>query len=140
MTDAKKQAQGSASAEGEFEEVRIPRKDKPDVKFRGRLLAQVDSRGEDRRGVKDRWTQLELYELESGKWVAASVGCSNRDGEIDFGEVCVIDERTAQIEITIGEGVSVITRETRVMEFFGYTWLSKLLAEQLGWDVDEVIE
>lgn len=131
MTDAKKQTGGSA-----YEEIEVARKEKADVRFKGRLLGSVDSRGMDSRGAKDRWTRLELYELESGKWVATSVGCSDRPGEIDIGEVEVIEP---PFEADFME-VDQLPREQQAMAFWGHSWLAKAMADKMGWDVVEVIK
>lgn len=126
-----------------FQTVEIARKDKPDARFAGRLLGSVDSNTlKSREKAPGRWTRLELWELESGNWVAAAIGCSDRPGEFDLGDVEVI--RTHAVEGEAGEGeraeLSPADRRVAVMRFFGWTWLAKALAEQLGWDVQEVIQ
>lgn len=133
-----------------FETVEIARKDAPDVRFKGRLLGRVDSdtdgdaRADRAQGKRDRWTRLELWELKSGTWVAASIGCSDRKGEVDIGTIEVVrthetiegDINTDDERVEVGED----RRRLEVLHFFGWTWLAKKLAEQLGWDVAEVIE
>lgn len=132
-----------------FETVEITRKDAPDVRFRGKLIADADSRDDTRqeRRQKDRWTRLEVWELESGDWVAASIGCSDKPGEIDVGEVQRI--RLAEEEMRpIGEDGKEGAPEKRspesmqrsAMSFFGWSWLAKALARNAGWDVVERIE
>lgn len=129
----------------DFEDVEIARKDAPDVRFTGRLLAEVDSDTEGRNGGRTnrgRWTRLQLWELKSGTWIAAAIGCSDRQGEIDIGEIERIPpvnagSRGFTEDRTIG---SEMDRANRVMQFFGWTWLAKKLADQLGWDTVEVID
>ena len=137
-------AAGTAKKPG-LETIELARKDKPDVRFTGRLLAEVDSDTEGRDGGrtnKGRWTRLQLWELESGAWVAASIGCSDKPGEIDIGDVekipthVVVDEGTQDERLPAGDE----ERQRRVMEFFGWSWLAKKLAERMGWDVVETIE
>jgi hypothetical protein len=115
-----------------FETITLPRKDKSDVRWTGRRLAQVDSDTEARDGgrTKGRWARLQLWELESGAWLAASIGCSDREGEIDIGDIKVIP----------AAAVSGTDPRGDVMDFFGWSWLAKKLAAQLGWDIVEVIE
>lgn len=115
---------------GEFEDVEIARRDAPNVCFRGRLLASINSKDETRQAdrKKTRWSALEVWELESGAWVAASIACSDVEGEIDFGAV-----------EHIAADVAMEERRRRVMGLFGYTWLAKKMAERLGWDVAETL-
>lgn len=129
---------------GHFEDVEIARKEKPDVRFRGRLLGEVDSRSErddGRRTNSGRWTQLQLWELESGTWIAAAIGCSDRDGEIDIGDIARIPADNSFTAQEMAEFIEDpdITREQRAMAFWGWSWLAKKLADKLGWDVVEVI-
>lgn len=117
--------------ENEFENVDLMQKDAPDVRFRGKLLGMTDSRKADKRAASrnsDRYTRLELYELPSGKWVAASVACSDRQGEVDIARVKLINEIAGEPE------------QTAVLEFFGWTWLAKEFADEMGWDhVQEIV-
>ncbi|HEX5183570.1 MAG TPA: hypothetical protein VFW19_10520 [Allosphingosinicella sp.] len=117
-------------AEKEFEDVEIARRDAPDVRFRGRLLASVSSKDETRQTErrKTRWTELELWELESGAWVAASMACSDADGEIDFGSIEHVPADAPEDE-----------RRRRAMGLWSYSWLAKALAAKLGWDVVETL-
>lgn len=125
-------------ADDGFEEVNVLRKDKPDVVFKGKLIAEADSRQEaeaSARKSSDRWTELAVYELQSGDWVAISIACSDKAGETDFGDALLI-------EIDDAPGVDSLTvaeMRARAMQFWGYTWLAKKLAEEAGWDVRERI-
>lgn len=131
----------SMVAETDFEEVEIARQDAPDVRFRGRLVAEVDSKDETRenRKPKERWKRLELWELETGDWVAASIACSDREGEIDFADAdgVLIIREAGRLTNEGARGVDAMRKEA--MEFFGWTWLAKALAERAGWDVVEEI-
>lgn len=138
----KKQA---PAREGEFETVELARKDKSDVRFTGRLLGEVDSDTEGRdagRTNRGRWTRLQLWELASGTWVAAAIGCSDKPNEIDLGDIVVVPTDVDSYEGTPDERLAADESERmrRVMAFFGWSWLAKKLADQLGWDVVEVIE
>lgn len=129
-----------------FEMIEIARKEQPDVRFRGRLIASADSREEDRdvrKRDRPHWTRLELWELESGAWVAASIGCSDKPGEIDIGDVLTItpDGANAAPGMAVAEAWhgGPKPKEIQVMDFFGWTWLAKRLADKAGWDVVEEI-
>jgi hypothetical protein len=125
------------------ETVTLARKDKPDVRWTGRLLAEVDSDTESRDGggSKRRWTRLQLWELESGAWLAASIGCSDRDGEVDIGDVALIrSHHPTRGAPPVAPERGADERRKEVMEFFGWSWLAKKLAKQMGWEVVEVIK
>lgn len=107
----------------EFEQVEIARKELADVRFNGRLLARIDSKGSIEGRDKQRWTELAVWELPSGKWVAASIGCSDKAHEIDIGDVEVIEKAETNVMRLLA------------MQFWGWTWLAKDLAEKAGWDV-----
>jgi hypothetical protein len=129
----------------EFEEVTILRKDKPDLVFEGKLIAEVDSKAEaeaNGRKSNDRWTELALYELRNGDWLAVSVACSDKAGESDFGEV----KRILQVDESLlemgDEGLTPIKvseeqRRRQAMAFWNWTWLAKKLATEQGWEVRE---
>lgn len=138
-----------------FEEVNILRKDAPDVVFKGKLVAEVSSRDASEASARrssDRWTELAVYELESGDWVAVSVACSDKPGETDFGNVRVIPvagkgqsgadaavSLHAEGALEIGPARTIDDRRRDAMDFFGWTWLAKKLADEAGWDVRERI-
>jgi hypothetical protein len=115
---------------GQWETVEINRKDEPDVRFEGKLLAEVNTRDDTRQKgrEKTRWRTLELYELRSGKWVATNVACSDVADEIDFGTTLTLDQ------------ADLDERRRAVMGFWGNSWLAKSAAAELGWDVTETIE
>lgn len=135
-----------------FEEIDIMRKDKPDVVFEGKLIARVDSRnfpGAHGGGGKH-WTELEIYELRSGEWVACSIACSDKEGQVDFGEVEYLGAKVlgCDDDISISAPISNdpaaqsdprFWQKRAAMKFWGWSWLAKELAEKAGWDVRERI-
>lgn len=143
----------------EFEEVNILRKDKPDLVFAGRLVAEIDSKPEaeaNARKTGDRWTDLAVYELPSGDWVAVTIACSDKAGETDFGEAVVIRrasngivvEAVDQPDTPAPKDLRPVTDEAdaealsrrAAMEFWRWTWLAKKLADRAGWDVRDRIQ
>lgn len=106
----------------DWELVELRRENKPDVAFEGRLLAFADSKDEaeaNPRKSAARWTELSVYELRDGSWVAVTEAISDKPGEVDFGTA---------IKLAAGD-------IRGAMEFFGWTWLAKKLAVDAGWDV-----
>ena len=107
-----------------FEEVNILRKDAPDIVFSGKLIAYADNKEEQEQNAKrssDRWTELAVYQLEGGDWVACALACSDKPGEVDFGDATIIPANDPHAAMT----------------FFEWTWLAKKLAHRAGWDVRE---
>lgn len=119
------------SKSNNFELVELIRKDKPDVRFVGRLIASADSRRPNVPSPREgsRWTECEVYETPAGKWVAVAIACSDRPGERDHTDTARLIEQDAP---------AVMQRA--VMEAFGWSWVAKKLASAAGWDVVEVLE
>ncbi len=115
----------------DIETVEFAQKDAPDIVITGRLIADADSRDSGRGSksqARERWTELHVYELASGDWVAVSIGMSDKGGESDVA--------TAQ---TILKG-DVADMRNAAMSFFGWTWLAKMLAKEAGWDVRRIFK
>jgi hypothetical protein len=126
-------------AEPTFETVTICRNGKPDVEIHGKLLASIDSREHTRQGEREktRWTELQFWELADGNWLAASVACSDRTGEIDYGEIHMIERAGNDPD---GAWIrNEAQARLKAMDFWQWTWLAKELAEENGWDVVERI-
>jgi hypothetical protein len=87
----------------------------PNLRFNGELLASIASDNE-----AGRWTELELYRTQAGKFVCHQVGRTQWDGEVDryTGKVCD----------TLQE----------VKDFFGHRWLAKQLYESAS--IEDVID
>jgi hypothetical protein len=115
-------------ATNDWETVEIARKDRPDIRFEGRLIDDISSRDESRQTErkKDRWTELAVYELRSGNWAVCLIACSDKDDEIDFGDCEVV---------TWQQDESAMRRA--VIANWNWTWLAKALADKAGWDVVE---
>ncbi|WP_374139377.1 hypothetical protein [Sphingomonas sp.] len=139
----------------EYELVELRRQDKPDIAFEGRLLAFADNKDEaeaNPRKSAARWTELSVYELRDGSWVAVSEAISDKPGEVDFGEAHVIGDQWIPTYHLGGtdfsyaeadkrrEKVPDRERHRRAMDFFGWTWLAKKLAADAGWDVVERLD
>ena len=95
----------------------------PDLRFCGKLLASAASSGShvgSYSGQTGRWTELELYITESGKYICYQIGRTIWAGERDrhSGKVCETLEE--------------------VKDFFGHRWLAKELYADAG--IDDAIE
>ena len=134
--------------QNDWEDVEIAVKDAPDVTFRGRLIAKISSKDDTRQGDrnKTRWTDLEVYELESGDWVACAVAVSDKGGEIDFARADGVTwiGRAAGFEFINDPSNSLASvqkdrsdedMQREAMAAFGWSWLAKDMAEKAGWDV-----
>lgn len=149
MTPYRGNGKGQDMDDG-FETVEIAVKDAPDIRFKGRLIASISSRDEHRQAGRDkaRWTELEVYELRSGNWVAAAIGCSDKPDEIDVAEPDAVRVIACEEPIdSIDDWLKKLDKKKRpetamqmdVMKAFGWTWLAKKLAAQEGWDVVRTI-
>ena len=68
-----------------------------DLRFDGRLVASATSHHHE--GPRNtRWTELELYETAGGQFVAAEIGKSLSQGEINRYAAWVCDDHEAVIE------------------------------------------
>jgi hypothetical protein len=135
----------------DFELIELMQKDAPDVRFRGKLLGEIDSRQVDERQRardSDRYTKLELYLLEGGNWVAAKVACSDRTGEVDIAAVKLLAKSRTEprnmsdleflqdrhMPAFVSVEKSEEERRREALEAFGWTWLAKAFADKMGWD------
>jgi hypothetical protein len=105
---------------------RVKRDNEPDLAFPGRKRADVRSGGDHSRpnysGSTGRWTELALYQTKGGKYICASIGRTQWQGEHDRYTAKVCDTEAA------------------VIEFFGHGWLAKRLYDEAGIDPAEAIE
>ena len=108
-----------------YSEITLLRDNSPDLKFTGRLLAQVSSRLNDSDKVASyysRWTVLELYEakplplLPISTWVCYSEGRSSYPGEYT--------RKAGEVAKNMEE----------IKNYFGYGWLAKKLYDEAGID------
>lgn len=164
MTERKTLSAKSPAGDG-FEEINVLRKDKPDAVFEGKLVADVSSKNYPgaHGGGGQHWTELAVYELRNGDWVACSFACTDKAGQVDYGDFAKIKrapvvaaEEPEQVpvngvvairEMTMAQAVEETKDRDRdadspkreAMKFFGWSWLAKELAEKAGWDVRERI-
>lgn len=87
----------------------ISRKDAPDLRFTGELLARAATRA-----VNGRWAEMHVFKTRAGRFVALKVGRTLWLGESDRVEVQVFD-----------------TLE-QVGEFLGHSGLAKFVKDELG--------
>ncbi len=96
----------------------------PDIRFTGELVASTSTSGDNGMrnfsGSAGRWTELELYRTQGGKFVCSQVGRTQWQGERDrhTGKVC--------------------QTEAEVIEFFGHGRLAKDLYDEA--DIDYAID
>jgi|SRR5215469_14184146 len=106
--------------------IRLKRDGERDLKFRGELIAKVgnswDKASGDYSGSTGRKSVYRLYRTASGKFVAASEGLTQWQGEHDRYDAKVCET------------------EAEVMEFFGHNRLAKELYEAADLDTSEVID
>jgi len=97
-----------------------------DLVFTGELIASASSSPETARsdysGSTGRWTELRLFKTQAGKFVAASVGRTQWQGEHDRHSAAVCDTTEA------------------VCEFFGSSWLAKELYAEAEIDCAEAVD
>jgi hypothetical protein len=102
------------------EEVTVFRDGEKNLRFVGELLASASSRSH--QGPRSqRWQELTLYRTQGGKFVAARVGRTIWQGEVDRYEAVVGDTAAVQ-------------------EFFGFCDEAKRIYDKAGLDADEVVE
>lgn len=108
-----------------MEQITLSNPGAPDVRFIGKLVAQVSSSPDQASsyysGSTGRYTILRLFRTRGGKLVAEQTGRTQWQGERDRIKVAVCDDEKA------------------VIEFFGHGWLAKDLYEEAGIsDVTEI--
>jgi len=81
----------------------------PDLSFNGELIVHTSSNEKN-----GRWTYLELYKTNGGKYVCYQVNKTCWQGERDFRKALVISE-----------GLTEKTRNEQIISFFGQGWLAK---------------
>lgn len=112
---------GSATAQPQetdpFEWFVVRRQGQPDLRFKGKLIARVDSTI--RRGRK---TIFQVFQTPSGKFVGIELGVSYWAGERDLVNSLVTDNLESLVSL------------------FGYSHLAKALYSQLALATEEVIE
>ncbi|MCO4319994.1 hypothetical protein [Aliidiomarina quisquiliarum] len=96
------------------------------IRFTGELIGCASSSpnqamGSSYSGKVGRWTELELYKTEGGKFICRQIGRTQWQGERDrfSGKVCE----------SLGE----------VKDFFGYRWLAKELYKNTGIDASTTV-
>lgn len=122
-----------------------------DVRFTGWLLAEVSNHksGEDKHGADawklakpQRWKERAVYRSTGGRTICHRLGRSNMIGEVDRGEVLVVDDGIS-LDTGISEPVLLPPKETmeqQIIAFFGHDPLAKHLLGQLGIDDVEMID
>jgi hypothetical protein len=108
------------------EKVVVRRDGKPDLRFQGELLASASS-SDDRQsssysGELGRWVELQLWQTRGGKYVCQEIRWTRWQGEEDRyqAEVC--------------------TDAKSMAEFFGHSWLAKLIYARTGLDALEDVD
>lgn len=101
-----------------MEQITLSNPGAPDVRFVGKLVAQVSSSPDQASsyysGSNGRYTILRLFRSRGGKLIAEQTGRTQWQGERDRIKVAVCDDEKA------------------VIEFFGHGWLAKDLYEEAG--------
>lgn len=119
-----------------------------DIRFKGWKLAEVDNynpNGIDKMTNmatgSQRWKERAVYQTEGGKVVCHKLGCSKVQGEVDRGEVLVVDpsvivmdlpKQRQTILVETGIPASETEVEQRILQFFGNDPLAKDLLSALG--------
>jgi len=80
---------------------RVQRDKHPDLAFEGDVVARVSSDSRD--SWRARWTELELYRTNAGKWVAVTIGRSRVEGETDR-HAAVVCENLREVFAALGMG------------------------------------
>lgn len=134
-------------AQAEQTTVKFQQKAGPEVRLTGTLIGHVDARrdGAKANPERQRWTELHLYQLAGGDWVAVTLGLSDKEGEADLGAYRRIAARHSGRDELLGKGKAEGLRQEgamarEVMDFFEWSPLAWALADQMGWKLVEVIE
>lgn len=107
-----------------------------DVVFVGRCIGSYSTQNRER--TKPRWTELRLWETESGNWIAESVGMTSNPREVPLTDVTVIEAEApplSDMRPAKQRAESEAERRISVMQAFGWTSAAKAFARELGWDV-----
>ena len=95
-----------------MKEYTVLRDNLPDIAFTGSLLGSASSR----KPGHDRWTQLDLYQTETGQYVGVKIGRTILPGEINLS--------SAAVSFDLNEVLPLFMRGGRV------SWLTKMLLEE----------
>lgn len=111
----------------DMEEIIIRRDNDRDIKFIGERIAKAASSddkafGSSYSGSTGRWTELNLYQTQSGRYICQTIGCTRWQGEHD--------RYSARICDTLDE----------VIAYFGHGWLAKELYENANIDATQIVE
>ena len=104
-----------------FSEITLSRDHRSDLRFNGRLRAQVSSA---REGAM-RWTDLTLYEAQDGRLIINRIGRSTRPREVDRHAVYIVSNTDELIDA--------------LSRYGDLGWLSKRLLDEAGIDVAETL-
>lgn len=124
-----------------------------DVRFTGWMLGGVDSFNPEAVDKSTntvtgslRWKERAVYQTEAGKIVCHKLGRSQMRGEVDRGEVLIIDGPTMKRDempvstVPLGSGVRRLSLDDQVAEFFGNDPLAKDLLLDLGIEAVDYID
>lgn len=95
-----------------MDKITVKNDNAPDLRFTGELMATASSRSND----TTRWTELELYKTQTGKFVCSEIGYTQWQGERDHYKA------------------KACNSVEEVTQFFGHGWLAKRLYERANLD------
>jgi len=112
-----------------------------DIIVHGELIGSISAQ-QSQMKIGDVWTDLDVWQLSDGDWLAARSQTTLDVHGLTFSEVHRIrrpnvgDSFTSEVASeSEAQGILVL----RAMTFFGWSWLAKDLADQLGWQITESI-
>lgn len=125
-----------------------------DVAFEGWLLGEVSNQkdyGTDSWKVEQRWKERAIYQTKGGAIVCHKLGRSTRSGEVDRGDVLIVQPHRDKFVSLCNPDTGMKTETTRewlareemedaVVEYFRGDSLAKDLFDQVGLDDVERIE
>lgn len=111
----------------DFQSERIGQRHGPTLKFRGRVIDELDRPRSTLHG--DRWFGGVLWETEGGAWIADSIHYSDADGEDDHHRALVLKPDMDDQE-----------RCFAVMEHFGWSAQARAMAKRLKWNLALTID
>lgn len=125
----------------EFEKVSLVCANGPELRFEGRVLAEVTTQRAN--GSKTRWTELRLWQTRAGNFIAESVGCSDADNQRDLCDALVVEVLT-EFAVKDEGGVAVgverkgkmpLTDDQKldIMRFFKWSGPARELASKMDW-------